>query len=938
MVKNIVNEVISKTSGLFDEVYEKHLNVYLETVDDLLDKTINRLSSTGSNIFINKKTILLSAGLSYKEMLIQQCRRLLIGKLYENKENLKGETAEERYQWFVANFISTEYDDVFAKDTEITRILSISSINTQSAIDEFLSRFCQDYLELCELIGEPINTLNDISIGKGDVHNQGRNVYIITVNESKKIVYKPHSLCSDEILINVFYFFNKHNSVKLNHVPYINKDSYGWQKYISFIGCDKQYEVENYFYRYGCILFIAYLLNCTDLHFENIIACGEHPYIVDTETLLFNRNYLNGAIISKIDGLDRKFIDSVFSSYLLPVNIETAPIDAIDMSGIYNGSDKIIEHDVVTNAGTDNIGFEKVSFQVDMVADLKNQIKLAGKSVIVNDYIESIVKGFENCYRIYLNNREEFIEKCASIHFSDSIFRQVLRNTKLYTRYLEASYHPYYLNDIKDRINLFSNLKGSKNFNIPEFSKLIELESVQLVDGDIPYFYTKFDDHAIYSFHGKIERFYDKTIRDLLNEKLEKLSPKDMAMNTYFIRCSLAKYENKKELSYGFRFHEPPKSYQAFDVAIAIADYINEHHIVTHSGDNYSAVFSIIEENNEHFLGCLKPRLYDGLGLAIFYLQLYKHTDNEKYLHCFENLIAVNKDFSIFSQYIEAKQYGAFNGAASFIYLYYIGWITLRERSYLELYHKAVDGLLDAELDDYDVSDVIGGHAGIIIMAMNIYKYDEERLELVDLIKKCAKQLYALYLQKKIPVDHGVAHGMSGIACALMTASNITGAQIYYKTSLELLKKDHQLYKEDADSIDFWCYGGGGELILRTLMLPYLVPEDKEEFSFEMGLAYKRVKDSLDNHDKNSDMLCHGNLGNLDALLFFSKNQEQAELIDNITDKILCSIVKNGFKFDNRVKAQDISFMTGLSGIGYYFLKYSKTEVPSILAFEVEAK
>src|SRR5260370_41144375 len=45
-----------------------------------------------------------------------------------------------------------------------------------------------------------------------------------------------------------------------------------------------------YFLRAGMLLCLAYLMEATDCHHENVIACGEFPQLVDVERLLHHRH------------------------------------------------------------------------------------------------------------------------------------------------------------------------------------------------------------------------------------------------------------------------------------------------------------------------------------------------------------------------------------------------------------------------------------------------------------------------------------------------------------------------------------------------------------------------------------------------------------------------------------------------------------------------
>ena len=48
--------------------------------------------------------------------------------------------------------------------------------------------------------------------------------------------------------------------------------------------CETEYELQNFYIRFGEILALSYILNATDLHMENLIAYGEYPVIIDLET------------------------------------------------------------------------------------------------------------------------------------------------------------------------------------------------------------------------------------------------------------------------------------------------------------------------------------------------------------------------------------------------------------------------------------------------------------------------------------------------------------------------------------------------------------------------------------------------------------------------------------------------------------------------------
>src|SRR3712207_8377597 len=48
-------------------------------------------------------------------------------------------------------------------------------------------------------------------------------------------------------------------------------------------------EALRYYERAGMLLCLFYVLEGTDCHYENIIASGEYPVLIDTETLMHHR-------------------------------------------------------------------------------------------------------------------------------------------------------------------------------------------------------------------------------------------------------------------------------------------------------------------------------------------------------------------------------------------------------------------------------------------------------------------------------------------------------------------------------------------------------------------------------------------------------------------------------------------------------------------------
>ncbi|MBX4341401.1 DUF4135 domain-containing protein, partial [Mycobacterium tuberculosis] len=63
---------------------------------------------------------------------------------------------------------------------------------------------------------------------------------------------------------------------------------YGWQEYIAYRECLTEEELKRFYYRQGGYIALLYFFRSSDFHFENIIASGEFPVLIDLETLFSN--------------------------------------------------------------------------------------------------------------------------------------------------------------------------------------------------------------------------------------------------------------------------------------------------------------------------------------------------------------------------------------------------------------------------------------------------------------------------------------------------------------------------------------------------------------------------------------------------------------------------------------------------------------------------
>ena len=120
---------------------------------------------------------------------------------------------------------------------------------------------------------------------KGDQHRDGRSVLIATFNSGFRIVYKPRPLAVAMHFQELLNWLNDRGAEPpLRTIRILDRGAYGWIEFIAPQGCGSGDEVRRFYARQGEYLALLYALEATDFHYENVIAVGEHPILVDLET------------------------------------------------------------------------------------------------------------------------------------------------------------------------------------------------------------------------------------------------------------------------------------------------------------------------------------------------------------------------------------------------------------------------------------------------------------------------------------------------------------------------------------------------------------------------------------------------------------------------------------------------------------------------------
>ena len=260
------------------------------------------------------------------------------------------------------------------------------------------------------------------------------------------------------------------NTLSFRTLKLVDRGSYGWSEFVSAASCRTEEEVARFYERQGAYLALLYALDAVDFHFENVIAVGEHPLLVDLEALFHPRIDLDLSELPGRRGLDH----TVLGIGLLPIrrwnNDES---EGIDISGLGGREGQIIPQAMRTWSGSGTDQMHVVKEQVEL-QDEQNRPKLNGRDVDTLNYCEQIIRGFTRMYKLLIAHRDELLTELLPRFAHDKI-RFIARATKLYGMLLSESFHPNMLRDALQRDRCFDHLWYAVQYR-PPLSQLIAAE------------------------------------------------------------------------------------------------------------------------------------------------------------------------------------------------------------------------------------------------------------------------------------------------------------------------------------------------------------------------------------------------------------------------------------------------------------------------------
>ncbi|MBR7826938.1 type 2 lantipeptide synthetase LanM family protein [Actinospica sp. MGRD01-02] len=772
---------------------------------------------------------------------------------------LAGDSPTDRFRAFVGHAASHDgLASLLGEYAVLGRILAQAGLHAAEALAEVLHRLSADRPSLVATLfsGRDPGPLVEVRTSVGDGHRRGRSVALLRFADGSRLVYKPRSLAAHGHFNDLLAWFNARTAgPALRAAAVVEGDGYGWAEFVPHRPCRGRSEFERFYERQGALLALMYALDGTDMHFENVIACGDEPVLVDLETL-FHPPAPSLAAQTAPDPAWRALESSVDRVGLLP-RLLLGEENALDLSGLGGDAGQHWPVDSVSwaDAGTDEMRLIRGTHAFE--PSLNRPYLAAGDGAAEPaDFTEALVAGFRAAYDTVVAGRDELVGPRGLLHrFARDEVRVVLRATHVYATLLEESTHPDVLRTAADRDGILESLRENP-LGGPRGALLEDCEQADLRIGDVPLFTACPGAVDLCGAAGtRIPGALAQTGLDRVQDKIAAMGVADRHDQEWVIRASLA-------ARCGTRPAAAPAVRAA--AAIAAATAPDPETLLTTAralGDQLIAsAFSDGERTNwvglepvgaGHWrVRAMGADLAHGCcGPALFLAQLAALTGSERYARIarlalapvpsvLEALAGQPEDLAVVGS-------GAFAGLGGIAYALAQVAAALQDAEIGGWVERAVL-LTAAAAEAEDEVGVGDGTAGGLAALLAVHQGTGSPAAW-DGARACAARL----LGRPVPAEPGFIRGAAGVGWALSKFAAAAGDPAVQNAASAMLRA-----ADAAGSDSSWCEGLAG-------YASALAAADGSGLAAQAAAALRALALAGPLPD---DSLCHGELGAVHAL------------------------------------------------------------------------
>lgn len=465
-------------------------------------------------------------------------------QIFSFNDNPQNNLSKDAYNKFINKMLCGGLLSFFKEYSVLARLAATITELWVDSTREFILRLTSDWDEIQAIFEQDNKKLGQvISVepSMSDYHSGGRSVIALKFDSGLNLVYKPRNLDIEYEFFDFISWINRQGELlNLKSLKVLKKSTYGWIEFVNHIFCQNEAQLSRFYLRAGMLLCLIHVLQGTDFHYENIIACGDYPVLFDLETLFQNTlQESNNSNINLTSTANSKIRNSVLFTHLLPNWEYGIKGQSFDISGLGGVGDqetyfKIIKFkNINTDQMTANHDYGKTLTQ-------NNLPLLKSPEFLLSSYVDKIVDGFQQMYNFLVKHRERLLAVNSPLEkLAHQKVRFISRTTGNYLSILNNSLNPKFVRNGIDRsiyldtLNRDLFLSNSKSNLWP----LLKAEYQALEYMDIPIFtsYPNSNDLTI-DPNRKIDNFFARPSFDRVIDCLNNLNEKDLEKQVNFIK------------------------------------------------------------------------------------------------------------------------------------------------------------------------------------------------------------------------------------------------------------------------------------------------------------------------------------------------------------------------------------------------------------------
>ncbi|MEM7155121.1 MAG: type 2 lanthipeptide synthetase LanM family protein [Myxococcota bacterium] len=878
----------------------------------------------------------------------------------------RGETSRRHYDRFIARLCADGMQSFFLEYSALARAMGTAVLHWVEATAEFVQRLDADWSALTEAFadGRDETRVARLDGGISDRHNGGRSVLIVTMGEGTKVVYKPRPLGIEVAWFDLLRWFAA-DGAPYQHRPLsiCSRPDYGWVEFVEAAPCAARAEIVAFYERLGAMLAILHTFEATDCHFENVIAAGADPVLIDAETVMHPRFAVRPSPMGTgAQQLAREqTVHSVQRPGLLPEWTMGIDGKSMDISGAGAAEGQVTDREFMGWHGVNTDDFDLAPTRLPLGGQ-GHAPQLDGESASVLDHQDAFARGFERMYRYLLEARARIDAPAGPLQgFAGQRVRVVLRPTRLYSDLLENGCHPDLMRDGVDRGIHFDLLgRPPHHDDRPPYWDSVRIEHAALTRLDIPAFYAPTERAELQTGTGELvsSEFLRAAPLDGVRERLAALGEEDLALQLSYIQASIQSRNGRVTHGHDHQASEAPLEVDPASVdfvaeAERIGDQLDRAAIKADDGSMTWISFEHLFGSDAFRLGPCSTLLYGGsLGVGLFFAALHRVTGKERWKTCCHATLAhVYAEIDGgFEEGILPWSTGGLTGDGSVIYTLAKAAEYLDDPSLLARAEVVMERLATLYADDEEL-DATKGNAGAILGLLRMHAITGSARAL-ELARACAEHLLPRLLgepgaegSRWMPGEErplaGLSHGASGFALAFARLSEldpdpryrqvVEAAVAYERTAFDpRVRNWYDLREADEHgrfrSVSSWCYGAPGIGMSRAAMLDSvgspLIREDLEH-----AVATTRMHGAV-----GEGNVCCGVFGRLEALLTMGRATGRTELGDEVQAWTAAVVEQarahGGYSLLIGLprEALQVGLFDGLAGVGFHLLRVHDPE------------